>query len=120
MRESEPELFRLFRLLRSALRLPRPPGSVRQMKKSKAGVQLVRRVSKKLIIKGHELFSAFPRVNDHATENTSKRMKPIGEGCRDPEVRSGASKRPEKIRVTLLTGGRRLAVGRNNVDGNQV
>ena len=82
--------------------------------------QLVRTGRRKLAIEVQNSPCLRDRVGDEAGEDISLRMQLELEGGGDAEVAAAAAQRPEEVRMRLAVGGDELAIGGDEVDGEQV
>jgi hypothetical protein len=68
-----------------------------------------------------QLLRPLDRMHDHAVRDRAiERMEPELERGHDPEVRAGAADAPEELRMLVLAGADQVAVGRDQLDGEEV
>ena len=71
-------------------------------------------------VEAQHLRAGVDRVRDEATDDHLQRVNPVRERRRDAEVAAAAAQRPEEVGVRLGTDVEHLAVGRDELDAEEV
>ena len=82
--------------------------------------QVVGAVRDGVAVEAEELGRGVDRVGDQAARDHLQRMQAVREGGRDAEVAAAAAQRPEEVGVGRLGHVEHLAVGVDELDGQQV
>ena len=83
--------------------------------------QLIGRRGDELAVEAQHLAGILERMEDRSGEHDRPHgVKPVLERGNDAEVAAAAAEAPEEVRVLILAGGENLAIGRHQVDRDEV